>query len=456
MSARAWLGAGLAVALLWRLPACGQTLTDALVSAYKSNPKLLSQRAQLKVTDENVAQVQANWRPTISVQASDSYVNDRITGADTGANSLAAQAYLRNEYPGDSYGLSLSQPVFRGFRTINQTRQAHAEVHQGEAQLLSVEEQVMLAVITDYLDLSRDQALLELATRRETDARSQLAGAQDKLKGGETTRIDVATAVAAVQDAWSAHQQAASQELTSRLLFARDSGLEPHRLAPVDGPAGLPPSLGAAADLAGAANFDVRMAEYAVRAAQAALEVAKGAGLPTVSIQGTLLHQDGVTLPGEAEDLEAASIQLKMPIYSGGMLSSQTRAARATVEVKRDTLDDSRRTAEAQAGAAYAQLDFAAKAVAGLQVKASALTTSLEGSRRQQSAGDRTLSDIITAEEALFAVQIAQVQARHDLQLAQYTLADTVGELTAEQLHLPVDLYDPEKYLRKIAWGPGR
>ena len=62
MSARRgkWLGAGLAVALLWHMPACGQTLTDALVSAYKSNPKLLSQRAQLKV------QTRTSLRPRLT------------------------------------------------------------------------------------------------------------------------------------------------------------------------------------------------------------------------------------------------------------------------------------------------------------------------------------------------------------------------------------------------------
>ena len=435
-------------------PAAAQALTlqDALASAYHSNPKLLAARAQLKATDETVAQAQANWRPTISVQASDSYVNDRITGA----SDIAAQAYLRNEYPGDSYGLTVTQPIFRGGRTVAQIRQAKASVKEGEAELLSVEEQVLLSVITDYLDLARDQALLDLAVHREIDAKDQLAGAQDKLKGGEATRLDVATAEAALLDALVAHRQASAQEVSTSLSFARDTGLEPTPLAPTAPLLDLPGTLAESSDLAGSASFDVQEAANAARVAQAALSVAKGQGLPTISLQGTLLHQDGVTYPGESEQIEAASVQLKVPIYSGGLLDSQIRAARATVEQKRDLLDETRQAAEAQAGTAFAQHDYAARAEAGLTAKSQAMAISLEGVRRQTKAGERSLSDIIAAEEALFVVQIAVVQAHHDNMLAQYTLADSIGRLTARRLELPVDFYDPEKYLREISWGPGR
>ncbi len=429
-----------------------QSLTDALVQAYKSNPKLLSERAQLKVTDEGVPQAIANWRPTISAQASDSYVQDRINGA----SDITAQSYLRNQYPGDSYGLSVTQNIYRGGRTVGQTRQAKAMIGQEKAKVLSVEQTVLLQVVTDYVDLARDQTIADVAFTRLNNAQAELAGVTAKRTAGEATRLDVAAAEGAVDDAGVAHQQAISQRRVSLLAFQRDTGMSAGSITFPLGLTELPTSADQVVSLASEASFDVEMARYAVKAAEAAVKVARGQGLPTISFQGTLLHQDGVTFPGESEDVEAATVQLKVPIYNGGLLASELRSTRRTVEARRDDLEEARRQAAAAAGDAWTQFDYAGRSETMVKAKAASLATTLEGVRRQQGAGERTLSDMIAAEQALFAAQIAAVQSHHDYLISQYSLANSVGQLTARKLDLPVDFYDPDKYLRSIGWGPGR
>ena len=454
MNARSYLATAylLIASALSAPPARAQTLEDALVSAYRTSPKLMAQRDQLKSVDEGVAQAHADWRPTISIQASDSYVNEHISGA---AN-LAAEESLRTVYPGDSYGLTITQPIYRGGRSLAELRRAKASVKVGEEGLLGAEEEVLLAVIGDYLDLLRDQALLVLAIEHEDAAQRQADGIKEKYKGGEATRLDTSSATAALTDAQIARKQASAQLLISKLAFTRDTGLAPQRLTPVTPPIGLPTTIEEANNRATAQNFDVKMAEYSVREAEDSLEEVRGQGRPTISLQGTLLHQDGVSYSNGAERVAAASIQLKIPLYAGGTLSSQTRAARDALDGKQHLLEESLRTALAEASTALVQSEAASSIVNDLDRKQNATRVELEGVTRQMAAGERSLSDVIAAQESLFAVKVAAIEANRDSQFARYTLADSIGQLTAESLHLPVELYDPEKYLRKIAWGPGR
>ncbi len=448
----AWACGAIGAASFIPCAAGGQTLTDALVSAYQHNPKLIQQRITLQVKDEEVPAALANWRPTITAQASDSYVQDRISVP----GDVYAQDNVRNQYPGDSYGLSITQYLYRGGRTSSQLRQARADVKSGEAQLMSVEEAVLLQVISDYIDLGVDDDVLDLSDQRLADARIQLTGVQSQLRGGEASKLDLAAAEGAVQDAVLARAQASTQEWTLKMSFLRDTGLEPAKLAPIEPPQTGGDTLERVYQLADIDNFDVRAAQCDLDAAEAALESAKSEGRPTVAIEGVFSHEDGVNLPTESEDVEAVTLQVKVPIYSGGQLSSQIRGARLAVEAKHAALDAVRASARASAGAAFVQLDGAAKSFDAWRAKVQALNLALEGVRHQRDAGERTYADVIAAEEAVFVARVQAVQAKGDLIYARYQLADEVGQLTAQNLSLPVDTFDPEKYLHKVAWGPGR
>src|SRR5215475_12260831 len=69
MIARRYLLPSLTAALLAgvALPAAAQSFEEALASAYNSNPQLQAERANLRATDEQIAQARANWRPTVTV-----------------------------------------------------------------------------------------------------------------------------------------------------------------------------------------------------------------------------------------------------------------------------------------------------------------------------------------------------------------------------------------------------
>ena len=137
-----------------------QTLTQALADAYNTNPQLLAQRALLRATDEQVPQALANWRPTVNFNGQ---MGGTRSGLVTTSNGLPTRSGLAtySTFYSNSLNLTATQQIYSGGRTAAQTSQAINLVQSARAQTLAVETSVFQAVAMAYLDVVRDQALLE-------------------------------------------------------------------------------------------------------------------------------------------------------------------------------------------------------------------------------------------------------------------------------------------------------
>jgi outer membrane protein len=131
-----------------------QSLTEAFAEAYRTNPQLLAQRALLRATDELVPQALANWRPTVTLAGQAGYI--------TSAEAVATSPTVYSHAKPSSLDLSLTQPIYRGGRSEAQTRQAINTVEATRALTLAVETTVFLTVAQAYLDVVRDQGLVEV------------------------------------------------------------------------------------------------------------------------------------------------------------------------------------------------------------------------------------------------------------------------------------------------------
>src|SRR5579859_7664341 len=184
-------------------PALGETLEQAMASAYQSNPTLLSERSKLRATDELVPQALSNWRPTVTVSGnatrsilyssinSGSTIGGTTSGTPQGTQVTSAGTIV---YNAETMGLSVTQPIFRGGRTVAQTRRSEAQVEAERAQLSITEQQVLLNVATAYLNLVQAQSVLQLSINNEQVLQRQLDSVQDRFRVGEVTRTDVAQA----------------------------------------------------------------------------------------------------------------------------------------------------------------------------------------------------------------------------------------------------------------------
>jgi outer membrane protein len=451
-----------------------QTLQDALTSAYNTNPQLQAERATLRATDENIPQALANWRPTVTVTGSEGIQHNSIKQdcgkelegvnlcagspqtqaqaqalAQNGTLPLTDNAFSENLSP-QTYGLTISQPIYRGGRTEAQTEQALNLVRSERAHLSSVEESVLLSAVTDYVNVVRDQATLDLNINNEQVLRRQLEAAQDRFRVGEVTRTDVAQAEAAYAAAIAGRQAAEGTLQISRSGYERDIGQPPGKLAPPNGVPELPTSRQQATDLAASANLDVISAQFAQQSAEDNVRLVRGQLLPTLSLNATIQRAKETGTPGQTADDMSVTAQLTVPIYEGGQIYSQSRQATQTVAQKRSQVDTARLAAVQLAAQSWEQLvsDRAQIVSQKSQIKANEIA--LDGVQQEAAVGSRTVLDILNAEQTLFQSRVNLVVSQHDEIVAEFTLASALGRLTARQLSLPVTFYDPEEHFDAV------
>jgi outer membrane protein len=429
-------------------PAQAQTMTQALAEAYNTNPQLLAQRALLRATDEQVPQALSGWRPTVNFTGQLGGARSSFASGNPPAPRITAfSTFYQN-----ALNLQVTQPVYSGGRTVAQTRQAVNTVQSTRAQTLAVETSVFQAVAQAYLDVVRDQALVEVNRNNVAVLRKQLEATQDRFRVGEVTRTDVAQAESSLAQAIGTLTSAEGTLRESQAEYVRVVGHSPGRLLlPRERPT-LPVTREEALNLAATANFNVISANFAELAARDNIDVVRGQLLPQISLVGGLLRSfaPSITLNGSLEQEASITAQMTMPLYEGGAIYSQTRQAQQTVGQRRSQVDDARRSSVQTATDAWETLKAARASIASFAAAVRAAQIALEGTQQEALVGTATTLDVLIQNQQLLTTQQQLIVAEHDAALAEYNVAAAIGRLIAPELHLPVQLYDMERHYKEV------
>jgi outer membrane protein len=431
-------------------PARAQTLTQALAEAYNTNPQLLAQRALLRATDEQVPQALSGWRPTVNFTGQLGGARSSFAAASSLVPTTRVTTY--STFYQNALNLQVTQPVYSGGRTLAQTRQAVNTVQSTRAQTLAVETSVFQAVAQAYLDVVRDQALVEVNRNNVAVLRKQLEATQDRFRVGEVTRTDVAQAESSLAQAIGTLTAADGQLRQSQAEYVRVVGHAPGRLLlPRERPT-LPVTREEALSLAATANFNVISANFAELAARDNIDVVRGQLLPQISLVGGLLRSfaPSITLNGSLEQEASITAQMTMPLYEGGAIYSQTRQAQQTVGQRRSQVDDARRSSVQTATASWETLKAARASIGSFAAAVRAAQIALEGIQQEALVGTATTLDVLIQNQQLLSTQQQLIVAEHDAALAEYNVAAAIGRLVAPELHLPVQLYDMERHYKEV------
>jgi len=421
-----------------------QTLEQAWTRAYRNNPSLEAQRAALRATDEQVSQALSHWRPSLDANAS-------IGKTSQYAPDLAPFENPSFDDTTRSYGVQVTQPLFRGFRTKAETEAAEKQVLAGRAKLASAEQQLFLDTASAYLGTLRDEAALDLERNHETVLEDKLKETRVRSKAGELTGTDVRQAESRLARARVSRFQAESTLTQDRASYRRLVGDEPGQL---QAPALVLDSPRTLADIfhdAETQNPDVVASQFAVQEAKAEISLNKGSLLPEVDLVGNSSRSYGenITIPGR-EDSSQVLVQLTVPLYRSGTDYSKARAAEQTYSQRQDELDEARHKAHETADNAWAALMTGQAALDADKTEVDAAAEALKGVREESKIGTRTTLDVLNAEQELLDARIDEVKSQHDRDFAVLQIKAAVGLLTADNLKLPVEPYDPKRHYQDV------
>ncbi len=428
-------------------PAGADTMEAALLRAYQTNPQLNAQRASVRATDENVPQALSGYRPKVAVTASGGgQFTNQLTNGSGGGKRI-------EEGPQGPHavGATLTQTLFNGNQTANKTRAAESQVLGAREGLRLLEQSVLLAAATIYMDYLRDAAILEVQRSNTKVLEQTLRQTRDRYSAGLVTPTDVAQSQAQLAAGRTQELAAEATLTTTRANFRRIIGNEPEQLAPAS-PVDryLPETLQGAVDLGLAENPNVTAAMFGIDVDFLNVKVNEGALFPTVTLSASVQKTWQQTITQIRQFNASAVAQVSVPIYQGGAEYSLIRQSKENLEQQRLNLEQVRDQARADLVTAWGQLLAGKAQIASSQAQVSASEIALKGTRQEASVGQRTVLDVLNAQQALVNARVALVTAQHDRVVASYAVLSAVGRLSPKVLHLATPIYDPSVHYHQV------
>lgn len=442
-----YLLSGVAVSGMAVAPLSAETLREALVKAYNTNPTLAAQRANARAIDENVPIARSQGLPTVNLQTR--YEENIIKAAN---NLVAPDRGLTG-------AANVSLPIYAGGGVRNAVRAAQTRADGGRLALRGTEADLFTAVVGAYMDVIRDEAIVGLNTRNVRVLEVNLQASRDRFQVGDLTRTDVAQSEARLALARSQLQTAQARLISSRESYIRLVGSEPGTLdVPPDLP-NLPADPDTAVDIALKDNPTLLAAAKARDAAGYDIGVARASRLPSLNVSaggnyfnylGSLGAGVGFSIP-QSGKAATVGVGLTVPLYQGGRPAAQIRQAQDARLQAIERVTETERSIIAQARSAYAVWKSSLDVIASSEIAVSANSLSLEGVRAENSVGNRTILDILNAEQELLNSQVTLVTARRDAYVAGFALLAAMGKAEARNLGLEGGaLYDPMVHYKSV------
>jgi outer membrane protein len=442
----------------WAEQAPASSKTD-LVTVYQeaaaNNADLAAARADYAARSEVVPQARAGLLPNLSAGAN---LNDSRTQIDSPANTISRS--------GTVYQANLSQPLFRADRWF-QLQAAEASDEQAALELSATEQNLILQSAETYFAVLRAQDTLASTKAEEAALKRQLDQANERFDVGLSDKTDVLEAQAGFDTARAnriiAQQQVedafeALISLTNR-DFAALEGIE-HSL-PILAP--TPNDAKAWVDTAAAQNLNLQASNYAVNAAEETLRQRKAGHAPTLDAVASYQKGDndslgfsnsGSRLPGQppfSGDVEQRSIglQLNIPLYSGGLTSSQVREAYQRVNQSEQLRESLRRQVVQNTRNLHRAINTDVETVQARKQSIISSQSALEATEIGYQVGTRNIVDVLDAQRQLYSSVRIYNNARYDYIINNLRLKQAVGTLS------PADLEALEQYL-KSDYDPDR
>ncbi len=463
---RALVCAAAAVPLVLSQAAQSDTLEQALVKTYTTNPDLAAERAGLRTMDEEVSQARAKWRPSLSAEAGYELSSESEKTGGTHYDSRS-----RNW----SAELVARQPLFTGGRNGAARRIADARVQAARARLRGKEQHVLLEAAAAFATVVRNEAILDLVRGdiallqdlfKETSDRHDTGKATDSDVDQVRASLEAARAQciarhAALQNSWRSYEQVVGEPPVIVSPAGETANVSPcidarseRRKSVLAMPEKLPRVPAALSEVEEAAQGDLPQLDEA-RAEEA---VSRG---DVSAAYAELLPQAGLTASIETsgDDVDPSSLSreatvsatLRIPLFNTGAEWSEIRAARERANRARLEITSAQRRAMRDASTAWYDLVSVRAVRAVNKVQAQTVLRAFEGLRKEMADPKlhRSVTDLLGLRQIYLATQIALMDSNRDEAISVFRLLAATGKLNARELNLPVETYDAEANLKR-------
>ena len=395
-----------------------------------SSPDIAAQRHQVRVAAARLQAAEAGYLPTIEANGT---VQRREIDIKNGSSTNDAR------YTAGQAGIEARLRFYDGDRTYNSVRIAKAELEATAAGLDAITSDTLLELLTSAADVHLNRKILQYSQAQSEAIGEQLRATSRRLEFGEATRTDEELARARLATA-QAGVLAATEEL----------GVNGHRFRNVSGQSGtmvpaLPPLAAVPASLAAAQKIAVdaaprlRAARLNAQAGKSGVKFATGALLPQLdAVSGYDYLTGGATntFTGKYPDDRSSlyyGLELRVPIFLPRD-HAEVRRARAVRDQRLSQTDIAQRTVAEDVATSWTRWQSAKSTIAAAETAVAATEEAAEGIKKEAIGGNRTLTDVLNAQNELLSARVTLERAHRNEFVARASLLAATGQLDSKAI----------------------
>ena len=432
----------------------GDDLVTILQLALDNDPSLKQAQASYRANRENVIQSRSSMLPSLGVGAGTSrltsgYTDSQYVNMTNPLTGETVRTKVRDDHsfrPGinnHNWGVSLTQSVFNlpnwySFQSAEATDRAAA------VNLAAQEQDLIMRVATAYFDVLRAQDLLETNIQEEEAAQRSLEQTQQREAVGLVAITDVYDSQAAydlarnttiLQQDFLRSRYEALEAITGQGHPDIDELLDNFPIVEVEG------NLNQWETQADNNSLAIAAAEFNLDASRQTLRARKSDGLPTLDLQGFYGHivtapivSQGIQIGGGASDRTQLALNLNIPLYTGGTLSSRKRAAEYNVVAAQESLELTKRELTQNIRNAYRRVNTDVLVIAQRQQSITSAQSALDATELGAEVGTRNIVEVLLARENLFRALRMYADARYTYVIDTLVLKQIAGILTPQDI----------------------
>ena len=417
-------------------PAAAQDLLQVYRDAKSNDAQYASARYALQAGLEKLPQGRALVLPSINATVGDTSSHLRLE--PYGPNPVTPSSrpfYNRN------YQLTLSQPIFRP-QNWAQYDQAEQQVRQSEAVFGQAAQDLIIRVAQAYFDVLAAQDTLALVQAQKVAIGEQLAQAKRNFEVGTATITDTHEAQARF-DLATAQEIAAQSDLEAKKrALSQITGKDYRGLRPLRAQVTLSPPTPAGVDEWVAVTqkqaYPVVIQDAVTQIANLQAKLTRAGHYPTVDLVATYgqTWQTGSNLTANSSQINLGSVglQLAVPIYQGGAISSREREAAANFDKAKQDLESARRTSVLQTQQSFLAVINGVAQVRALEQALVSSQSALDSNKLGYEVGVRINIDVLNAQQQLFSTRRDLAVARYNTITNHLRLKASSGSLREEDL----------------------
>ena len=420
-----------------------QSLRDVLVNTYGYSPKLKVERENLYEKDELIPQAYSDFRPKIEGY----YEKGKIDTAIAGSNFIADG--VRTE---TNQGVKITQQLFNGGSSIYGISAANNEIFSQRFKLKEIEQEIFLEVIKIYSSVASKKTEIILNEKNLEFLKKQLDLVEDQFQIGETTLTDVSISKARLLLAESELIKSSSDLLALNSKYELLTGVKPINPELFFDFPDFEKNINEISQYTIMNNPHLESINFEIKSLQNKIKKLYSQKLPSLELQAEARKNKGYYRSDSAREVMSLYATVTVPFYQGGTAASKIREYKKKVSSKIEYKKSRINEIKYKVVELWSKYNSSKSKIIAYKKQIEANNNFLDGLKQELFLGERTVLDILDAEQELVQSEFNLIKSREENFNAFFEILYYMGNLNSVYLDLPVKHFDDTENYKKIKY----